>query len=69
MYEWLVAAATDAGIRGNTGVMGAEGKDHTGKRHSSRFLGIANQPIEAAMAMTVEQSRRSSPGSRRKRLR
>lgn len=56
MHEWLVAAAKDAGVRGSTVVMGAEGTDHTGKRHSFRFFELADQPIEVTMAMTVEQA-------------
>ncbi len=67
VHEWLVAAAKDVGVRGSTVVMGAEGTDHTGERHSFRFFELADQPIKVTMARRWGRRRLYSPVLRLRR--
>jgi PII-like signaling protein len=56
--EWLLQLAKELGISGCTVFSGVESFGADGRRHSARFIDLADQPMEMVMAVTEEQADR-----------
>jgi PII-like signaling protein len=56
--EWLLKLAKELGISGCTVFPGVESFGADGRRHSARFFELADQPMEAVMAVTEDQADR-----------